>query len=131
MENIPSWLNYGALGLLALVLVGVYFLFQSIVKRMNEAQKFTEQLAVNSIDSIRQLTAESLQVARDSQRVAKESVEMQGKISHVLDNLCQQVEAMNGKTDKDLSQLREEHRAIISRIDRGFADARIGRGHGE
>jgi len=45
----PKWLDYGPLGLLALVLIGLYLAYREFTKYITESRKFTETLAQSTI----------------------------------------------------------------------------------
>lgn len=79
MAPMPEWLNYGALGLLTLVLGAGYLLIKSILERLNEAGKFTESLAHNAIQGVQQIVTESAGAQREMAKAIDMLVKEFGK----------------------------------------------------
>lgn len=69
---VPDWLNYGALGLLALVLVGVGLVARDIIKRFFETVAFTQDLTSNAIRTMTELVKANQVVMQESSRVQRE-----------------------------------------------------------
>lgn len=108
----PRWLDYGALGLLALVLIGIFLALRSyltnVSQRLDKASLFTESLATQALATMAQYAVAQAE-ATAAMREVKNSL-----------NNARQV------SSKEHDELRDDHRQIMGGLRGG-----LGRGPGD
>jgi len=102
----PTWLDYGALGLLGLVLLAAFLLprayLASVSQRLDKASQFTESLATSALK-----TMEQYAVAQ------AEATAAMREVKNSLNNIRE-------SSSKEHDELREDHRRIMGGLRGGL-----------
>lgn len=119
----PTWLDYGAQGLLFFVLVAVFLLLRSyllsVSQRMDKTSQFTESLVTKSMDSMDRLVSEN-------QRIMSEHTVAQAEATAAMREVKNSLNNVRISTSKEHDELREDHRQIMGGLRGG-----LGRGTGD
>ena len=108
MGDLPALLDYGALGLLALVLTGVGIamgrLLTAQAKQNEEIQQFTRGLVTNAL-------RQQNEQADEMQRLVKSMIDTQASMTGALRELTSTIKVQREDT-------RKEHHQILANVDR-------------
>lgn len=115
--EVTSQLQYGALGVLAIV-IGVVLKFA--FERINKSSEFVQDLSIKSIDSLEETSKEfstsQVAVAAALQKLGKEVTKTQGEMRDSLEALSSALIEADRERKEEHIQLLADHQDIIARL---------------
>jgi len=123
-----GWLDYGSMGLLAIVLAAIFFLLRgylaSVTKWMTESSQFTQSLVTKSMDSMDRLVAENQRVMSEHTLAQAEATAAMREVKESMNNsrltLSKEHEDTRETLSKEHDTLRVEHQRIIGGLKGGL-----------
>lgn len=115
--EVTSQLQYGALGVLAIV-IGVVLKFA--FERINKSSEFVQDLSIKSIDSLeetsKEFSASQVAVAAALQKLGREVTKTQGEMRDSLEALSGALIEADKERKEEHIQLLADHQDIIARL---------------